>query len=32
MSLVRTSQETYYVPATNTNRLMLFSKTVAVYF
>jgi hypothetical protein len=28
---VRTSQETRYVSATETNRLMLFRKTVAVY-
>jgi hypothetical protein len=28
---VRTSQETHYVSATETNRLMLFSETVAVY-
>jgi hypothetical protein len=28
---VRTSQETHYVPATKTNRLMLFRETVAVY-
>jgi hypothetical protein len=28
---VRTSQETLYVTATKTNRLMLFGETVAVY-
>jgi hypothetical protein len=28
---VRTSQETYYVSATETNRLMMFRETVAVY-
>jgi hypothetical protein len=28
---VRTSQETHYVSATETNRLMLFVETVAVY-
>jgi hypothetical protein len=28
---VRTSQETHYVSATKTNRLMLFGETVAVY-
>jgi hypothetical protein len=28
---VRTSQETQYVSATKTNRLMLFRETVAVY-
>jgi hypothetical protein len=28
---VRTSQETHYVSATETNRLMLFRETVAVY-
>jgi hypothetical protein len=28
---VRTSQETHYVSATETNRLMLFKETVAVY-
>jgi hypothetical protein len=28
---VRTSQETYYVSATEPNRLMLFRETVAVY-
>jgi hypothetical protein len=28
---VRTSHETYYVSATETNRLMLFGETVAVY-
>jgi hypothetical protein len=28
---VHTSQETHYVSATNTNRLMLFMETVAVY-
>jgi hypothetical protein len=28
---VRTSQETHYVSATETNRLMLFAETVAVY-
>jgi hypothetical protein len=28
---VRTSQETHYVSATNTHRLMLFRETVAVY-
>jgi hypothetical protein len=28
---VRTSQETYYVSATEANRLMLFGETVAVY-
>jgi hypothetical protein len=28
---VRTSQETHYVSATETNRLMLFMETVAVY-
>jgi hypothetical protein len=28
---VRTSQETYYVSATETNRLILFRKRVAVY-
>jgi hypothetical protein len=28
---VRTSQETYYVSATEPNRLMLFGETVAVY-
>jgi hypothetical protein len=28
---VRTSQETHYVSATKTNRLMLFRETVAVY-
>jgi hypothetical protein len=27
----RTSQETHYVSATETNRLMLFGETVAVY-
>jgi hypothetical protein len=29
MNPVRTSQETYYVSATKTNRLMLFEETVA---
>jgi hypothetical protein len=29
---VRTSQETHYVSTTKPNRLMLFKKTVAVYF
>jgi hypothetical protein len=29
--LVRASQETYYISATETNRLMLFGETVAVY-
>jgi hypothetical protein len=29
--IVRTSQETHYVSATETNRLMLFRETVAVY-
>jgi hypothetical protein len=29
---VCTSQETHYVSATKTNRLMLFGETVAVYF
>jgi hypothetical protein len=29
---VRTSQETHYVSATQTNRLMLFRETVAVYW
>jgi hypothetical protein len=29
--LVRTSQETHYVSATETNRLMLFRETIAVY-
>jgi broad-specificity NMP kinase len=28
---VRTSQETHYVSTTETNRLMLFRETVAVY-
>jgi hypothetical protein len=28
---VRTSQETHYVSATETNRLMLFGETVLVY-
>jgi hypothetical protein len=28
---VRTSQETHYVSATGTNRLILFGETVAVY-
>jgi hypothetical protein len=28
---VRTSQETHYVSATETNRLMLFGETIAVY-
>jgi hypothetical protein len=28
---LRTSQETLYVSATETNRLMLFRETVAVY-
>jgi hypothetical protein len=28
---VRTSQETHYVSATNTDRLMLFGETNAVY-
>jgi hypothetical protein len=28
---VRTSQETHYVSATETKRLMLFKETVAVY-
>jgi hypothetical protein len=28
---VRTSQETHYISATETNRLMLFRETVAVY-
>jgi hypothetical protein len=28
---VRTSQEAHYVSATETNRLMLFGETVAVY-
>jgi hypothetical protein len=28
---IRTSQETHYVTATKTNRLMLFGATVAVY-
>jgi hypothetical protein len=28
---VRTSQETYYISATETNRLMLFGETVSVY-
>jgi hypothetical protein len=28
---VRTSQETHYVSATKTNRLMLFGERVAVY-
>jgi 3-deoxy-D-arabino-heptulosonate 7-phosphate (DAHP) synthase class II len=31
MNPVRTSQETYYISATETNRLMLFGETVAVY-
>jgi hypothetical protein len=30
-NLIRTSQETHYVSATETNRLMLFRETVAVY-
>jgi hypothetical protein len=30
-NLVRTSQETHYVSATETNRLKLFGETVAVY-
>jgi hypothetical protein len=30
-NLVRTSQETHYVFATKTNRLMLFGETVVVY-
>jgi hypothetical protein len=30
-SLVRTSQETHYVSATETNRLMLFGEIIAVY-
>jgi hypothetical protein len=29
---VRTSQETHYVSATETSRLMLFGETVSVYF
>jgi hypothetical protein len=29
---VRTSQETHYVSAAETNRLMLFKETVAVYY
>jgi hypothetical protein len=32
MNSVRTSQETHYVSATKSNRLMLFGETVAVYF
>jgi hypothetical protein len=28
---VRTSQETHYVSATKTNRLMLFRETIAIY-
>jgi hypothetical protein len=28
---IRTSQETHYVSATETNRIMLFGETVAVY-
>jgi hypothetical protein len=28
---IRTSQESHYVPATDTKRLMLFKKTFAVY-
>jgi hypothetical protein len=31
MNPVRTSQETHYVTATKTNRLMLFRETVTVY-
>jgi hypothetical protein len=31
-NLVRTSQETHYISATATIRLMLFRETVAVYF
>jgi hypothetical protein len=31
INTVRTSQETHYVSATKTNRLMLFGETVAVY-
>jgi hypothetical protein len=31
MAINRTSQETHYVPAIETNRLMLFGETVAVY-
>jgi hypothetical protein len=31
MNLVRTSQKTYDVTATEPNRLMLFGETVAVY-
>jgi hypothetical protein len=30
-TVVRTSQETHHVSATETNRLMLFGETVAVY-
>jgi hypothetical protein len=29
---VRTSQETHYISATKTNRLMLFEETVADFF
>jgi hypothetical protein len=29
---VRTSQDTHYISATKTNRLMLFGETVAVYW
>jgi hypothetical protein len=31
MNPVRTSQETHYISATKTKRLMLFGETVAVY-
>jgi hypothetical protein len=31
INLVRTSQETHYVSATKTNRLMLFGEIIAVY-
>jgi hypothetical protein len=32
IDLIRTSKETHYVSATETNRLMPFGKTVAVYY
>jgi hypothetical protein len=32
MNSVRTSQETHYISATNTNQLMLFRESVTVYY
>jgi hypothetical protein len=31
MELIPTSEETHYISATKSNRLMLFAETVAVY-